>query len=460
MAVIVYIIIEVFFMKKYLESDVMELKEKYSDTIAKEIVSFLNSEGGTIIIGVKDNGTVTGVEKLDETLRKISDIITMQVEPNPQDEVSTEVKFEKQKPLILINVSKGSKSIYCQKKYGFSSGGCTIRVGTACKEMTPEQIRIRYEQNFIDSEYMLKKRSSLSELSFRELKIYYTEKGFHVNDSFETNLNLRNDKGEYNLLAELLADKNNIPFIFVKFQGSNKASISERNDFGYGCLLTTYTKIKNKLVAENTCLSNTTVRPRVDKYLYDIDCVDEALLNSIVHNDWTITEPQISMFYNRIEILSHGGLPRGMTKKQFFEGISKPRNATLMRIFLSMNLVEHTGHGVPTIVNKYGEDSFEIEENYIKCTIPFDIEVMEYRLQNGGIVQDGGLSGGNNGGLKPSDKKVLSHILIFPDDTAAQIAEKCGIGKRTVERSLAFLQEKGMIERIGNKRNGRWIVIK
>ena len=447
-------------MQKYIESESMELKEKYSDTISKEIVSFLNSDGGTIVVGVKDNGYVTGVDKLDETLRKISDIITMQIEPNPQDEISTEVKFEEQKPLILINVSKGAKNIYCQKKYGFSSSGCTIRVGTTCKEMTAEQIKIRYEQNFIDSEYMLKKRSCLSELSFRELKIYYTEKGFHVNDSFETNINLKNEKGEYNLLAELLADKNNIPFIFVKFQGYNKASISERTDFGYGCLLTTYTKIKNKLVAENACLSNTTVRPRVDKYLYDIDCVDEALLNAIVHNDWTITEPQISMFYDRIEILSHGGLPRGMTKKQFFEGISKPRNATLMRIFLSMNLVEHTGHGVPTIVEKYGEEAFEIEDNYIKCTIPFDREVMEYRIKNGGIPHDGGINGGINGGIKPSDKKVLSHILTSPDDTAAQIAEKCDIGKRTVERSLAFLQKKGMIERIGNKCNGRWIVIK
>ena len=162
------------------------------------------------------------------------------------------------------------------------------------------------------------------------------------------------------------------------------------------------------------------------------------------------------MFYNRIEILSHGGLSRGMTKKQFFEGISKPRNATLMRIFLSMNLVEHTGHGVPTIVNKYGEEAFEIEDNYIKCTIPFDREVMEYRIKSGGIPQDGGI----NGGIKPSDKKVLSHILTSPDDTAAQIAEKYDIGKRTVERSLAFLQEQGMIERIGNKRNGRWIVFK
>lgn len=55
---------------------------------------------------------------------------------------------------------------------------------------------------------------------------------------------------------------------------------------------------------------------------------------------------------------------------------------------------------------------------------------------------------------------MLNHILISPDDTVAQIAEKCGIGKRTVERSLASLQEKGIIERIGSKRNGHWIVIK
>lgn len=115
-----------------------------------------------------------------------------------------------------------------------------------------------------------------------------------------------------------MADRNNIPLIFVKFHGINKASISETSDFGYGCLLTSYTKIKNRLIAENICISDTTVRPRVDKYLYDIDCVNEAVLNSLVHNDWTITEPQISMFSDRIEVLSHGGLPNGMTKKTIF----------------------------------------------------------------------------------------------------------------------------------------------
>lgn len=63
-------------MVKYYETQTMELKEKYTDSIAKEIVSFLNSDGGTLIVGVKDDGTVVGVDKLDETLRKISDVIT------------------------------------------------------------------------------------------------------------------------------------------------------------------------------------------------------------------------------------------------------------------------------------------------------------------------------------------------------------------------------------------------
>ena len=108
-----------------------ELKEKYTDSIAKEIVSFLNSDGGTLIVGVKDDGTVVGVDKLDETLRKISDVITGQIEPNPQDEITTEVRFDEKKALIVLNISKGVRSIYCQKKYGFSSNGCIIRIGTA-----------------------------------------------------------------------------------------------------------------------------------------------------------------------------------------------------------------------------------------------------------------------------------------------------------------------------------------
>ena len=89
-------------MKQYIESETTELKEKNTDTICKEIVAFLNSMGGTIVIGVKDDGTVIGISDIDNTLKKISDVITTQIEPNPQDEIKTELKFDNGKTLIFF----------------------------------------------------------------------------------------------------------------------------------------------------------------------------------------------------------------------------------------------------------------------------------------------------------------------------------------------------------------------
>ena len=87
-------------MSRYFESEILELKEKYTDVICREIVSFLNAEGGTIIIGIKDNGAVVGVDKIDETMRKISDVITTQIEPNPQDEIRSELRQHRTIPPI------------------------------------------------------------------------------------------------------------------------------------------------------------------------------------------------------------------------------------------------------------------------------------------------------------------------------------------------------------------------
>ena len=153
----------------------------------------------------------------------------------------------------------------------------------------------------------------------------------------------------------------------------------------------------------------------------------------------------------RLEILSHGGLPSGMTKKQFFDRISKPRNATLMRIFLNMGLTEHTGHGIPTIIERYGTGVFEIENNYIRCTIPFEKEVTD-QINNRNV--------GLNVGLNKTEKKVIENLIENPSITSANLAEIIGVTKRTIERTFKSLQEKKIIERIGTKRNGSWIVIK
>ncbi len=155
-----------------------------------------------------------------------------------------------------------------------------------------------------------------------------------------------------------------------------------------------------------------------------------------------------------MEILSYGGLPNGMAMEDFYEGISHPRNSTLMRVFLNIGLTEHTGHGVPTIIRKYGKGAFEISDNYIKCKIPFDEKVLELSNKNVGI------NVGINVGLNKTEKTILGLLLVNPDETADDLSVKVGVTKRTIERSLASLREKGRIERIGSKKSGSRVVIK
>jgi len=218
--------------------------------------------------------------------------------------------------------------------------------------------------------------------------------------------------------------------------------------------------MKNRIISENICISNTTVRPREDRFLFDFDCVNEALINALVHNDWNISQPLVSIFTDRIEIFSHGGLPKGQTRELFFQGISKPRNDMLMRIFLSMDLVEHTGHGIPTIISIYGESVFDIGESYIRVTIPFDENVAATITERKNVGLNVGTNVGTNVGLNKTEKNVISILLERPEATADEIAPELGVTKRTIERALKSLQEKGAIIRSGAKKTGQWIVLR
>jgi len=448
-------------MNQYIESETVELKAKYTDTFARELVSFLNAEGGIIYIGIQNDGTVIGVDNIDNTLKKISDCITDQIEPSPRGEVISEIIHEENRSIIAVNVKKGIKPLYCIKKYGFSSKGCLVRIGTTCKEMSSEEIQFRYKSQFINEDYMLLAPSKYAPLSFNMMKILLTSRGFRINEnSFEASFNLRRNDGTYNLLAEILADQNMVPLIFVKFTGINKASISHRSDYGGQSLLLGYQKMKDRLIAENICKTDTTVRPRIDEYLYDIDCANEALVNMFVHNDWTITEPQVSFYSDRIVFTSHGGIPHGMTEDEFYSGVSRPRNAVLMRVFLNLGIVEHTGHGIPMIVEKYGREAFDIHQNYIDVTLLFNQAVLASVPQIG--TDDGTDDKGIrlNEDLSDTEKKLILELIKNPKYTYNQLASEIGISRRTVSRTVASLVEKKYIERIGNHKSGFWKIIR
>ena len=413
------------------------------------MVAFLNTDGGQIFVGINDHGEVVGASEIDKTLRNISDVISSQIEPSPLELISCEIKTMEGLPVIVINIKRGSAPIYCIKKYGFSSLGCPIRVGSTCREMTQEQINNRYKMRFFNDDLLVSSPTNLRELSFLTLKNYYSAMGYKLNDNtFETNLKLINDKGQYNMMAELLSDDSRFSFIFVKFEGKNKASLSQRSNYGNKSILFAYEQMMNRLQAENICISDTTIRPRQDKYLFDYDSVNEAVVNAIVHNDWSISEPQISFFSNRLEILSHGGLPHNLSISEFFAGISKPRNLALMKIFSDLDIVDHTGHGIPTIVERYGKDVFSINDNYILITIPFDEEVANK------------VNVGVNVGVNETEKTILEELLKNPTLTANRLSLIIKKSKRTIERYLKALQDKGYLERSGSDKTGVWKIIK
>jgi len=124
---------------KYIETEQMELKRIYNESFEKEVVSFLNTNGGIIYLGVNDDGTIHGISDLDETMKKIANVIVNNILPNPQDLISIVAKLEEDKWIIEVKISKGS-DLYYISKYGRSSKGCYVRIGTSCCSMTEEQI--------------------------------------------------------------------------------------------------------------------------------------------------------------------------------------------------------------------------------------------------------------------------------------------------------------------------------
>ena len=190
------------------ERESVEYKSGLNDSLAKEIVSFLNTHHGIIYIGIKNDGTVIGVNNLDETLRKVSDVITDQILPNPQIYVNVSTKEIEGKDIIQINVEKGN-ALYYIKKYGRSTTGCYMRIGSSCKGMTEEQIEHLYASYIVLPERQMKNISVLrNDYTFVKFKNYLTAKGIRYNESnFLNNFNLVTSNGKYNLLGELLSDE-------------------------------------------------------------------------------------------------------------------------------------------------------------------------------------------------------------------------------------------------------------
>jgi len=355
------------------ETDRIEYKRELSPDIdlEEEAVAFLNRrEGGILYIGIDKLGNPVGVKDIDGDILKIKDRLRNNILPSAMglfDVTADEVGGVK---VIKVFFAGGSEKPYYLKRYGMTPKGCFIRVGTACEPMPEAMIEDLFARRVRNSIGRI--RSVRQDLTFEQLRIYYQEHGFKLNDNFARTLELLTDDGAYNYAAYLLADENANSIKVAKYAGRDRVELVANNEYGMTSLVTATKRVIERLKVENTVRTRKTALERIDTPLWDERAVREAVINAIVHNDYTReVPPKVELFSDHLEITSFGRLPEGLTKDDFFAGVSIPRNKELMRIFRDLELVESLGSGMGYIMQKYGRENFVFLDNFIRMTVPY-----------------------------------------------------------------------------------------
>lgn len=302
------------------------------------------------------------------------------------------------------------------------------------------------------------KPAKYQDLSFSKLFGFYGSRGIVLNEkTFVKNLGLKNENGEFNMMAQLLSDDSHIPLRVSIFEGKTKGSnLFSVREFGNNCLLYTldellrYGDVLNLIQADE----RERVVERKDVPLFDNKAFREAVINAVLHNQWVSgNEPMISVFSDRIEILSRGTIPPAQTIEGFYLGESVPVNEKLSEIFLQLHISEKSGRGVPKITEVYGKDAFTFRENSIVVTIPLT------RIREQQVGNKVGNEVGNKKPLNSRRKKIIVEMRDNPNVTTAELHTMLGISETAVENNITFLKDNGYIERVGAKKNGYWKVL-
>ena len=314
-------------------------------------------------------------------------------------------------------------------------------------------------------------QSYTQELTFRKLFLYYEDKGITLNKkTFKKNLGLLCKDGSYNLLAQLLSDNSQIPIRVSIFRGSNKASkLYSVREFGNNCVLVSLDKVIEYGDVLNIMQADEAERivTRKEVPLFDTQAFKEAIINAFVHNLWVDgNAPMITVYSDRLEILSRGKLPPKQTIAGFYLGESVPVNQKLSDIFLQLHISERSGRGVPKITDVYGREAFEFRENSIVVTIPFNKidgetvdKVIDKTVDKVIDKTVDKVIDKTRGGLSEVNIRIIEEMRYNPGITQPQLAEKLGVGKTTIQKNISYLKKNGFIDRVGPNKTGVWKIL-
>lgn len=373
----------------YIEDEFTELKVELTKDIKKEIVALANTNGGRIFIGIDDNGKIIGLKNISKDIEALSGMIRGGIKSDLI--LYTSIKQEKidGKDIILLNILDAPNKPYYLADKGLKSSGVYLRFGNTSSPASEEVIKkmIMDNQN-ISFEAMITKNQ---DLHFEYLTNLFKKYNIEIDKNKYNALNLVNLNNLYTNLGLLLSDECPYSIKCAIYNGTNKMKFKDRKEFT-GSVLKQVNDVFQYLELYNKTNGKIVGLERVDRKDYPEYALREALLNAVIHRDYNYTGSiLISLFDDRFEITSLGGLVKGLNIKDLYLGISESRNPNLANIFYRLKYVESFGTGIGRIIESYNDFEkkplFMDTDNAFKVTL-YNVNYEENKILPSNLTQE------------------------------------------------------------------------
>jgi len=421
-----------------------EFKRIYVKDIIKTVIAFANTSGGKVYIGVDDNGEATGLDNVDGELLKLSNAVRDGIKPDVTEFTSSTFEIMNGKTVIVYEVQRGTSCPYYLAGKGLRPEGVYIRQGASSVPASKSLILKMIKETDGDSYEEL--RSLNQELTFETLLKEYEEANIKLEAPQMKSLGLVDQDDLFTNLGLLLSDQCQHSIKAAVFEGATKTVFKDRYEF-VGSVMKQMREVYSFVDRYNRTQSIVVGLDRIDVREYPEQAVREALLNSIVHKDYAYgSSTLVSVFDDRLEILTVGGLVKGLTKDDIMIGTSILRNKNLANVFYRLKWVEAYGTGILKIIESYDQYDvkplIEITDNAFKITLPA-IRLKKQAEKN--VIQ-----------LNASEETILEMFEQKDLITRKEVEVELTISQPMAVKLLKGLLEKNMIEKVGSGKNTRY----
>lgn len=428
------------------ETENIEFKSQFTEEIYKEVIAFANTDGGVVYVGIDNEGNVVGLSDVDKEYTRITNGIRDAIQPD----VTMFVRFTVQdNKVVRITVSEGTNKPYYLKGKGLKPNGVFVRQGTSSVPASLDQIRQMIKDS--DGDVFEENRSLNQDLTFEATQKAFQIYGVEFAPEKYRALGIIQKKDNiYTNLALILSDQCAHTTKIAVFSDDACTVFRDSKEFG-GSVFKQFEDTVNYLALCNKTVSTIKGVIRTDKPDYPEEAIREALLNAIVHRDYSYSGSIIiNVTDNKMEFISLGGLLPGLSPDDIRSGISQPRNKNLAEVFHRLKLIESYGTGIRRIFNLYDgcakQPQIDVTPNTFKIILPNMNTARADEPKKAAAVT-------------PQIQKVLEYIQTNGQITDKEIGELLNLKKTRIFNITKQMRDLGLIQVIGRGEQKKYVIV-